>query len=336
MSGTETYSFGEWLKQRRERLRLTQRELAAITHCSPAMIKKIEADERHPSPELAELLAGALKVPQPDHELFIQVARGERPVDALWRMQAEATTSVLPFHAPVPLPVAATPFVGRSGELAQIGERLAQPNCRLLTLVGPGGIGKTRLALAAAQTQQTAFVDGAAFASLAALTDAALIADVIARSLRLTLSGPAAEQVLSYLRRRSMLLILDNCEQLDGDLTWLSELLAHAPRVKLLATSRERLHLAEEWIYTTPELAEAAALFVETAQRLKQDFNSEAEQSAITRICQLVENLPLAVELAASWTPLMSCAQIAEHIQRDLNILAVDVRNVPDRHRSVQ
>jgi len=336
MTGTETYSFGEWLKQRRERLRLTQRELAVSVHCSVPMIKKIEADERHPSPELAELLAVALKVPETEKETFIEVARRERPVDVLWRVQDAAPTFSLPFHPPVTLPRPATPFVGRADELTELGKRLAHPNCRLLTLVGVGGVGKTRLSLAVTQAQQTGFVEGVAFVSLAAITDASLIPDVVARSLRLTLTGQPAEQVLAYLGRRSMLLLLDNCEQVEGDLTWLSDLLADAPGVKMLATSRERLHLAEEWVYAVPGLAQAAILFVETAQRAKQDFNAEAQQPSIARICQLVENLPLAVELAASWTPLMPCAQIADHIQRDSAILATDVRNIPDRHRSIQ
>jgi transcriptional regulator with XRE-family HTH domain len=193
MTGVETYSFGEWLKQRREKLRLTQRDLAVMTHCSVPMIKKIESDERQPSPELAELLAVSLKVPESDRRIFVEVARGERPVDLLWQVPDETPTAALPFHEPIPLPKPATPFVGRDEELAQISERLADPNCRLLTLVGPGGMGKTRLAIAAAQTLQPTFIEGAVFVSLAAITDITLIPDTIARSLRLVLSGPAAD-----------------------------------------------------------------------------------------------------------------------------------------------
>jgi predicted ATPase/transcriptional regulator with XRE-family HTH domain len=333
MDRDETYSFGEWLKGRRTQMRLTQRELASRTHCSVAMLKKIEADERRPSPELAALLAAALHLPEQDHARFVAAARGEQAVDGLWSIEREPSTTPWIQHAP--LPHSGTPFIGRRDELQAIEERLSNPDCRLLTLVGTGGIGKTRLALAAAQSQQGGFNDGVTFVALASVTDAALIPDAVARALRLTLTGNPAEQVLIYLRRRQLLLILDNCEQLAGDLQWFSDLFAAAPHIKILATSRARLHLAEEWVYPVPALAEADALFVQTAQRVTPDFQSEREQSAVQRICQLVEKLPLAIELAASWTPVMTCSEIGEHIERDISILEAEVQNVPDRHRSI-
>ncbi|HVO42816.1 MAG TPA: helix-turn-helix domain-containing protein [Aggregatilineales bacterium] len=335
MAGMETYSFGEWLKRRREQLRLTQRALGVTVHCSVAMIKKIEADERDPSPELARLLAIALKIPESNHRLFVEVARGERQVDLLWEIQDETVTASAPAQEPAPLPKAATPFVGRTDELVHIGERLARSDCCLLTLVGPGGVGKTRLALAAAQAHQALFVDGVAFVSLTAITDSASIPDAVAQSLRVPLTGPPAEQVLAYLRRRTMLLVLDNCEQLVGDLTWLFELLAAAPGIKVLATSRELLKLEGEWVFTVPELAEAISLFVITAQRVKRDFDVEGEKPAVARICQLVENLPLAVELAAAWVRVMPCAEIAREIASSLDILTTSLRTVPDKHRSM-
>src|SRR3954468_20665353 len=143
----QLYSLGEWLKQRRERLRLTQRELATRVYCSVPMIKKIEADERRPSPELARLLAISLNIPETEYGLFIEIARGERPIERLWHLQCEETTTTptVPFHIPAPLPRPVTPFVGRTTELAAIGERLTHPGSRLLTILGPGGIGKTRL-----------------------------------------------------------------------------------------------------------------------------------------------------------------------------------------------
>ena len=339
----ETYSFGEWVKGRRNDLRLTQRELAAAAYCSTAMIKKIEADERQPSAELAEALAAALQIPAEQHDLFVQSARRERLLEDFTRRLAETETAeeAAPFQAsPLAFASARSPFVGRTAELDDITSRLSDSQCRLLTLLGPGGIGKTRLAIEAAQQLSEGFADGAAFVDLAAIDDPAYLPEGVAQALNLTFPGAAADHLPRLLQQRQMLILLDNCEQLaaaesDG-LVWLSRLLSAAPGIKLLATSREQLQLVEEWVYPVPGLDAAGELFLNTAVRATPDFDGEREAAAITLICDLVDNLPLAVELAASWTPLMSCREIAERITTDVDILATTVRNIPSRHRSMR
>jgi predicted ATPase len=140
---------------------------------------------------------------------------------------------------------------------------------------------------------------------------------------------------MAYLRSRRTLLVLDNCEQLRDQLAWLSALLAQAPGLKLLATSREPLHLPEEWVLPVPALidSQAAELFEQAARRAGAGFAAASQQAAVGEICRLVENLPLAIELAAGWTPFMSCAQIAEHIRRDLDFLSAPGRQVHTNHR---
>ncbi|MBX3084915.1 MAG: tetratricopeptide repeat protein [Anaerolineae bacterium] len=337
----DTFSFGEWVSRRRKAYDMTQRDLAEQSACGLVMIKKIETDERRPSRELAALLSEALRIPLEWRERFIECARGIRPLDALMGLtndQLHSTSTTVPSTLRFSLPTQPTPFIGRQAELSQIVHHLADPNCRLLTLVGSGGIGKTRLAVQATRALVDIFSDGAVFVSLATLTDAALIPGAIAQSLRLTLSGSVEAQLISYLRTKSMLLVLDNCEQFGDGITWLSEVLASTTALKLLVTSRERLQLAEEWLYVVPEMdaRQAAELFERTARRTLPTFDGTSQQAAIDAICTLVMHLPLAIELAASWTPYLSCEQIAEHIRHDIDFLAATVRNVPERHRSVR
>ncbi|MCA9928513.1 MAG: tetratricopeptide repeat protein [Anaerolineales bacterium] len=338
---TSTYSFGEWLKQRRKQLKLTQREVATAVYCSTAMIKKIESDQRHPSIELAQALATTLQIPPEQHTIFVETARGERPLDHLTALPAYLSNRSLhtpsPLHSLTPaLPTPTTPFIGRKNELAQIVERLV--NGRLLTLLGPGGMGKTRLALEAARQMQATFADGAIFVNLTAVTDPSHIPQAIAQALQTPLSGSAAPvaQLQRLLRRRHILLLLDNFEQLTEGSTMLSDLLAAAPRLTLLVTSRERLNLAEEWLFPVPALDEAVTLFEQTAVRVKPDFDVTGEETAVSHICQLVGGHPLAVELAASWTRFMPCAQIAAQIEQDLDFLAGGARNTPERHHSLR
>jgi predicted ATPase/DNA-binding CsgD family transcriptional regulator len=244
-----------------------------------------------------------------------------------------------------------TPFIGRSAELAEIGSLLATPTCRLLMLLGPGGIGKTRLAIEAATGSVTLFVHGIYFVALQPLPSTGFLASAIADAVRIPLSGqtdPHA-QLLHYLRDKHILLVLDNFEHLLNEAERLADLLSHAPRVKLLVTSREALNLQEEWLYPVQGLPfpgrraadqltdySAVRLFVERAQRVRHDFSLASEHEGVVRICQLVEGMPLALELAAAWAKTLSCAAIAEEIERSLAFLATNLRNVPERHRSTR
>ncbi|HEX5502342.1 MAG TPA: tetratricopeptide repeat protein [Thermomicrobiales bacterium] len=247
------------------------------------------------------------------------------------------------------LPARQTSFVGRQLELAELAELLAAPDCRLLTILGPGGIGKTRLALEAATAVRGRFADGVAFAPLQAVAGAAALAPALATALGCAHTGraDARDQVARALRPARLLLILDNVEHLLEAAPWLSELLAAAPGLRLLATSREALNLQEEWRYPLagltvpdegaddPAQAEAVRLFAERAQQVRPDFALAAERAGVVRLCRLVEGLPLALELAAVWVRILSCAAIADEIERTIAFLASDLRNVPARHRSM-
>ncbi|RIK44562.1 MAG: hypothetical protein DCC55_02010 [Chloroflexi bacterium] len=273
--------------------------------------------------------------------------------------------SPLPTHN---LPPQTTSFVGRVEEVLEIRRLLCnEPDCRLVTLSGPGGIGKTRLALAAAQSLLEApvaagstppFVDGFFFVPLAAVTTAELVVSAIAEALSLTFGGAADRQVqlLNYLRPRGLLLVLDNFEQLHDAADLLSEMLAAAPATKLLVTSRERLNLQEEWGMDVDALAfpqsavglqgveletlaayGAVQLFIQRARRVQTTFQlDDAAGAHVVRICQLVGGMPLALELAATWLRVLSCREIAQEIAQSLDFLATSLRNIPERHRSLR
>jgi predicted ATPase/DNA-binding SARP family transcriptional activator len=261
-----------------------------------------------------------------------------------------------PAHAPHrhALPASMTPFLGRELELMQLQAMLTDPAYRLVTLHGPGGIGKTRLAIQIAALAQRAdnwFPDGTYLVMLAAATsEEALIASV-ADALGLPLSGANSPryQLLAFLRDKAMLLVLDNLEHLASEAGLLAEIVQIAPKVTILATSRLRLNLYEEWCFDIQglqipqaatlaaiEASSAAQLFIQRARAIQRDFALDAALPGIVEICKLLDGLPLAIELAAGWVRTHTCREIAAEIRHGLDLLATNLRNVPERHRSMR
>ena len=249
-----------------------------------------------------------------------------------------------------PLPTPPTPLVGREHELAYATRLLNDSATRILTLAGPGGVGKTRLAIELASRSAAAFPDGVCFASLSGVESVDPLPAVIAESLGLPLSARegAAEQLLAALRDRQMLLLLDNFEQLSAGGELLAAIAERAPGVRLLVTSRARLGLGAETVLPLqglvfPDVAEgrirnfdAVRLFVQSARRVNPRFSAGREAEHVARICRLVEGIPLALELAGACVNVLSCAEIAEEIEREHDLGLHLRRDLPERHRSLR
>jgi predicted ATPase/DNA-binding SARP family transcriptional activator len=252
--------------------------------------------------------------------------------------QDEALLAV-PYAGPVvSLPSPPTPLLGRHLEVVAVDALLARDDVRLVTLTGPGGTGKTRLAVAAAAELVRASPQEAVFVDLAAIHDPVLLPGEIARRLGVEESeGSVADGVARGLGSRRMLLVLDNLEQLLPDVTYLSDLLADAPGVRMLVTSRAPLRLRGEHEYPVPplELPDGVELFVARAAALDPSFEATSLDD-VEAICRRLDGLPLAIELAAAQTRVMSVEQIVQHLGRALDLLSGGARDLPARQQTLR
>ena len=256
---------------------------------------------------------------------------------------------------PSTLPSTATPFLGRDAELAELTGILGDASYRLLTLIGPGGIGKTRLALEAASERSNAFQHGCHFVPLAQLADPALLATAIAERLGVPHAGmrDPLERLVEHLDDRQTLLVVDNLEHLLDGSGLLIELLEAAPGLRILVTSREPLGFVQERLfevrglsYPTTDVAmedgweetfDAVRLFVNLARKQLPSFRVEqGDRAAVMRLCRVLEGNPLGLELAAAWVRMLQPAEIVEGLERDIDVLAAHHPALPERHRSLR
>jgi DNA-binding SARP family transcriptional activator/predicted ATPase len=324
---------------------------------------------------------------EPDEETIVlfESIRTRRLVgDSRRALTSERLPEVSPVPAALPavalegvvrstLPAEPLPLIGRDVELAQLQNMLANPRCRLITVVGLGGMGKTHLAVDVAhklaKTPADGFPDGIVFVPLAERIDPVNPANVIvfalAESLGLPLSGQAepAQQVLDFLQTKRMLIVLDNLEHLlhapqeqlaGGDVADLiARILERTSGVKLLGTSREPLQLHSEWRLDLEGLAHppveengnskgltaysAVQLFTQFAQQVQSTFELTPQNAPhVRRLCRLVAGSPLALKLAAAWVRIFTCDRIVDDVQQNLDLLSTQMRNMPARQRSMR
>lgn len=379
----DVFSFGIWVRRRRKALDLTQAALSERVGCAEVTIRKLEAEAFRPSREIADRLASCLEIPPDDRELFIQVARAERSVDRLplvlppvdidrvaalahtgqdirhrgegrsvLPMMQRARANGLPQHN---LPAQAASLIGREREMTEVATQLLDADVRLLTLTGPGGVGKTRLALRVAVDLVPHFCDGVFFVPLAGITDPLLIPATVTQVLGIqeTAEKPLLEGLTSYLADKELLLILDNFEQILAAAPIVAELLGAAPRLRMLITSRALLHVYGELHFPVPSLAyphpeatlspellrqcEAIQLFIDRARVVRPDYPiTDVVIATVAQICQRLDGLPLAIELAAARMRLFSPAGILARMDHALPFLKGVAVSQEARHQTLE
>ncbi|MEZ4866277.1 MAG: helix-turn-helix domain-containing protein [Caldilineaceae bacterium] len=348
-------TFGSFLKQLRKRAGMSQHDLAAATGYSRALISALEQNRRLPDVHAVRQnylpALGLQDEPRLAKQLLelAALARGERPITYPLSSHllhgADATADT---EGRVRLPSSPTMLIGREQETNHLCQRVLSHQGRLLTLVGPPGIGKTRLALVVAEQLHLHYRDGACFVPLATIADTATLVSAILTAVggRNTGPQPPQNQLIEHLRRKSLLLVLDNFEQLlaptltDEAVQLVATLTAECPGLMVLTTSRERLHLRSEQCYKVPPLSLAAALdlFTQRAQAVHSAFGLAAHNRPIVEaICVQLDRLPLAIELCAAQIELLSPAQLLAQLKaRPLDLLMDGARDLQPQQRTLR
>jgi predicted ATPase/DNA-binding XRE family transcriptional regulator len=342
-------AFGDLLRHYRELAGLTQEELAEKAGLTAKAIGALERGERRqPYPATVHALAQALKLCEADYAALLAARTRRAP-----EMPAP------PPHAPAPMPstmpAQLTPLIGRAAEVAAVGQLLKRTGTRLLTLTGPGGVGKTRLALEIAAACASQFAHGVAFVALAPLADADLVLPTIAHTLGLQQAGGqmAQDVVQAYLQDKHFLLLLDNFEHVLQAAPMVAKLLLACPRLTILATSRAPLQVRGEQEYalgplalpaldhvpTVTEVASAASvqLFVERAQHMQPAFRlAQDNAAAVAAICRCLDGLPLALELAAARVKVLPPTALLARLDQALPLLTGGARDLPARQQTLR
>jgi predicted ATPase/transcriptional regulator with XRE-family HTH domain len=344
-------AFGDLLRCHRLAARLTQEELAERAGMSKRGISDLERGARtRPQRETVKLLAEALALTGLKRAVFVDA--GRRGAPAARRRPARSADE--PFSG-AQLPVPLDPLIGREREAGAVVALLRREDVRLVTLTGPGGVGKTRLALAVATEAGDDFADGVAFVDLAPVRDPALVLPTVAD--RLGIREPSgrrlAERLRDHLTDRRLLLLLDNLEQVLAAAPQFTDLLAACPGPKILATSRALLRVSGEHAYPVAPLAlpdrdpvppierlaeyEAVRLFVARAQAADPEFSlTPVNGPAAAEICHRVDGLPLAIELAAARVRLLSTAAVLARLEPRLPLLTGGRRDAPARQQTMR
>lgn len=334
--------FARWLKHQRKHLGLTQEILARRVGCATITIQKLEAGALRPSVQIAERLAEQLELKAEERLVFLQTARLSAAVAA-------------PEPRRLGLPVAPTPLIGRDPLVDAICTIIRRPEVRLLTLSGPPGVGKTRVALQVAHKLVPIVPHHVTFVALASVQAPVLVLERIAQALELpeATNQSVLEQLVSALRAPERLLVLDNFEHVLAAATSISTLLEAAPTLKVLVTSRAALHISGEHMLAVPPLAlpdlsdlpaieqlaqmPAVALFVQRIQAVLPNFALTGTNAAtVAAICQRLDGLPLTLELAATRCTIFSPQALLARLQRPLAVLTVGARNLPAHQQTLR